>query len=68
MMEELHQWTREELEMSFYLDFCNAFDMVTLSMLLSKLERDGFEEWTVRGEESGGTVVANDSELTNLNL
>ncbi|RMC05433.1 hypothetical protein DUI87_18625 [Hirundo rustica rustica] len=34
---------------AIYLDFCNAFDMVTLSILLSKLGREGFEEWTVRG-------------------
>jgi len=31
-----------------YLDLCETFDMILHHILISKLEIDGFEDWTIR--------------------
>lgn len=44
-----HQWMREELWMGVgHLDFCKAFEVFPLNILVSEWERYGFDGWNIK--------------------
>jgi len=47
-MELQHQWIKRRETDITCLDLCKALDTVLYDILLTKLEKNGFDEWTSR--------------------